>query len=151
MVLPCSSPISASGSCQVWQTCIKVSPSLQIVDSCGPFDFNWSISHLTFSSSSSQTQQPFKVVPRSTPTSATGSCQVWQPCNTVRLALPIVDSFGSFVAYLVHFTSYFSSSSSQKNTIAFHNAKAFNANISNWVVSSVTSLSNSKSFLANCW
>jgi hypothetical protein len=38
--------------------------------------FILSIPHLTLSSSFSQTQQPFMVLPLSTPTSASGSCQV---------------------------------------------------------------------------
>jgi hypothetical protein len=56
-------------------------------------------------SSFSQTQQPFKMLPRSTSTSATGSCQVWRPCITVRLALPIVDSCVPLLFCYVHFTS----------------------------------------------
>ena len=80
---------------------------------CGPCCFIWSISHLTLSSFSSQTQQPFVVLLRSTSTSASGTCQVWRWCNTVRLSLPIVDSCVPLVLYLVHFTSDFSSSFSQ--------------------------------------
>jgi len=47
-VLLCSTPISATGSCQVWRPWAIVSLSLPIVDSCGPCCFIWSISHLTF-------------------------------------------------------------------------------------------------------
>ena len=39
----------------------------------------------------------------SMPISASGSCQVWRPWNAVSLALPIVDSCGPLLFYLVHF------------------------------------------------
>ena len=112
-VLKHSTPTSASGSCQVWQTWIKVRLALPIIDSCGPLLFY--LVHFTsdLSFSSSQTQQPFGVLKPSTPTSASGSCQVWRPCGAVRLSLPILDSCGRLFFYLVDFTSYLSSSSSQ--------------------------------------
>ena len=56
----------------------------------------------------------------------------------------------SFVVFFwVHFTSdpFFLL---LPNTTAFYDATAFNADISQWVVSSVTTLEKSKSFLANC-
>jgi surface protein len=67
----------------------------------------------------------------------------------VSLALPVVDSRGPLLFYLIHFTSYFSSSFST-NTTAFSNTHSFNGNISQWDVSSVTNMGNSTSFLANC-
>ena len=145
-----SMPISASGSCQVWQPCKAVRLSLPIVDIFGPCCFIWSISHLTLSFSFSQTQQRLWVLPRSTSTSASGSCQEWQGWITVRLALPIVDSCGRLLFYSINFTShpfFFL----LPNTTAFYGASSFNADISNWVVSSVTTMYGSKSCLATGW
>ena len=152
LVLPCSTPTSASGSCQVWQTCNTVGLSLPIIDSCGPLLFY--LVHVTshLSSFSFQTQQPFIMLNRSTPTSATGSCQVWQTCGAVRLALPIVDSCGPLLFYfgpfhILHVPFFFF----LPNTTAFTSASLFNADISKWVVSSVTNMQHSRSFLANYW
>ena len=109
----------------------------------------WSISHLTLSSSFSQTQQPFNMLPRSTPTSATGSCQVWRPWNKVSLSLQSVNICLFFLFGPFHISPVLLPP--PKNTTAFYNAKAFNADISKWVVSSVTNMYCSTSFLANCW
>ena len=68
--------------------------------------FIWSISHLTLSSFSSQTQQPLNMLPRSTPTSASGTCQVWKTWDTVSLSLPIVEVVGLCCFIWSIFTSY---------------------------------------------
>ena len=100
-MLPRSTPTSANGTCQVWRTWPAVGLSLPIVDSGGSFVvFIWSISHLTLSSFSSQTQQPLLVLRSSMPTSRSGTCQAWHGCEAVRLFLPIVDSCGSFVVFI---------------------------------------------------
>ena len=115
--LKSSTPTLATGSCLVWRPCIAVRLELPIVDSCGPCCFVFSISQLTFLLSSSffLTQQPFKVLPCSTPTSATGSCQVWQPCDTVRLSckLLIVVVLCCFIQSISHLTLLLFSSSSK--------------------------------------
>ena len=108
--------------------------------------FIWSISHLTLSSSSSQTQQPLRVLPRSTKTSAAGTCQVWRPWRPVSLSLPIIDSGGSLLFYLVHFTSDPFFFLLPKNP-AFNGAQMFNADLSKWDVSQ-SRMGGSKSFLA---
>ena len=146
-MLKCSTLISASGSCQVWRPWEAVRLSLQIVDSCAPLLFHF-VSFTSYpSSSSSQTQQPFMVLPRSTRTSARGSCQVWRTCTKVSLSLPIVDTFVILIGPF-HILPFFFL---LPNTTAFQDASSFNADISQWVVSSVTSMYRSTSFLANCW
>jgi len=66
--------------------------------------------------------------------------------------LEISDSGGPLLFYFIHFTSYtfFFLHPTHNLTTAFDGAEAFNADISNWVVSGVTTLFQSKSFLANC-
>ena len=99
--------------------------------------FFWSIFTPYTSSSFSLTQQPFVVLPRSTAISASGTCQVWRPWNKVSSIVDI--SGGPLLFYLVHFTSdvfIFL----LPNTTAFNRASSFNADISNWVVSSVTNM-----------
>jgi surface protein len=78
----------------------------------------------------------------------------WDVSNVTTLeqsksCLEISDSGGPLLFYFIHFTTdpfFFLLT----NTTAFKNAAAFNADISQWVVSRVTNMEGSKSFIANC-
>ena len=113
---------------------------------------------------------PFLVCPPSTPTSASGTCQMWRPWKKVSFSLPIIvivvdlccfdfthfhishlilsSSFSSVLFYPFHILPFFFV---HPHTTAFAGATSFNGDISQWDVSSVTSLDSSRSFLANCW
>ena len=109
--------------------------------------FNWSISHLTLSSSSSQTHNSllgcFLVQCRHQQLGRV-KCddlakQYVFPCQLLIHVVVVLLLF-----YLVDFTSY-TFFFLLLNTTAFYGASSFNADVSQWVVSSVTRLDSSKS------
>jgi surface protein len=101
-------------------------------------------------SSSTNTQQPFLVLPRSMPISANGSCRVWWTWLTVGHSLYMyLMSLFCFTCTCIHFTSnsLLPSYTCCKHNIAFGGCLSFNADISKWMVSSVTDMDTSKSFV----